>query len=516
MKVIYAGHNVPITNIRNYLFACQRELNDLEYYIPCATMEDVQVYVEFGKKPYGFSIDLYNLCNDTFSPIAPDNYVIGKNPNGKWYGVFTFNNTVIPPPVFALAFTFVLGFVPGYIYFSQAYQVNQCRSLTKIEACFPIKRTDEFGLDSNDIYFGSTTDQFSLGDITLSYKHYAFVRRAKVFKDPPKLIFTSNSRRNFRTKIDRIYELRSELVPDWYKEYLLAIYSRGFITVDGIIYRVTDLAFEGMNENDRTWKPYVKLLKEREFQFSCDDCTPLVLPCLNDIVQDEYFIDENGLFVQLFLGALPQGNILEWQIYSKDDMLLVSGSILQPPLQIATDFGIDPSLNCYKLKWMVRCSTGAYSVWKESVGTFGDCNEGIVPIVGTINMIPTGNNNQGGPIKMVIDFAQPTPGVIQYRAGFDRIITGGGFSNTSQGYDAPYTFPVSRWDGGFNASNQNPPAIIQTIPAGTTHYEKLSTLSEPGASYGYVSKGIFHGLVLPAGYSIQLTPTRPNLAIEIR
>lgn len=391
MKAVYAGVNTPLTNIRNYLQACTGRANDFAYLIPAGDLSDVQLYVELPGKPTAQTLWLYNLCDESQVQVTPDQYIIGIDPAGAWYGVFTFPAAFPVPARFAIAFEFMIEGA-GHIYFSQAYTTQDCSGLMRIEACFPVRRTDEFGYDLNGLYFGTTIDMAaSLGVVNLTYKHVVLVRRGKVFKEAPKFTFTSNVRRNFRTKVEKPFELRTEIVPDWYKDYLLAVYSRGFIAVQNTIYRVTDLAFEGVNEDDRTWLPYAKLLHEKDLHFGCEDCTPapIVLPCVTTLAPGEWSYEE-GYFYLPFTGTATPGSILEWQII-QDGQTVVQGSRTEAPYYIQT-LDIAPAEECYTVRWRVTCPNSQSTEFVEFI--IGNCLSSPRQISGTLSMASYGNQNQ--------------------------------------------------------------------------------------------------------------------------
>lgn len=289
MKAIYAGYATDVAENggRAFLYNCTRKNPEIEYNVPILGFDDVQVYIEFGSvKPTAFDVKIVNACTNVVSElIAVPVYLVGKDPAGNWYGVFKFSELTGVPLQFYLSFEIDTAEPNSYRFFTEVYQIEvNCPKLSKVEACFPT-RADELSYDSNEIYFGLTTDNTnSLGDRTLYYNHNLYVRKAKVFNDVPKVTFVSNVRKNFRTILDRIYEFKCELVPAWYKEYLLAIYLRGFIKIDGIRYQVTDIAFEALDEDDITWKPYAKLQKENKFYFGCDDCEPPASVCCDPVV----------------------------------------------------------------------------------------------------------------------------------------------------------------------------------------------------------------------------------------
>jgi hypothetical protein len=297
MKAIYAGlaGSVPLNTITNYQYNCNRKPYEIPFHVPVIDGSDIQLYIDFGElKPVSFTSKIISLCDATNVDSPPCQYLFGVTPEGTYYGLFRFAAGVALPAVFAVAIDVTMTGASVRRYFSESYQVELfCLEPMKIEACFP-ENSNLLGYDTNGIYYGLTTDEVnSSGNLTMRYLHFVNARRAKVFEDGPKLTFSANIRQNFKSVLNRIYELRTELVPNYYKEYLLAVYTRGFIQVSGAIYQVTDLAFEGIDDDDHTWKPYAKLKRETRYYFGCDSqpcnsdcCSPCSLSAIVETIID--------------------------------------------------------------------------------------------------------------------------------------------------------------------------------------------------------------------------------------
>lgn len=90
---------------------------------------------------------------------------------------------------------------------------------------------------------------------------------------------------NFRTVVEKIHRLESEIIPKFYKNVLLAIFSRGAIQVgdDGKTWILSELEFEGVADDDLTWKPFALLKETFRLYFGCDDsqcvecCSPQII-----------------------------------------------------------------------------------------------------------------------------------------------------------------------------------------------------------------------------------------------
>jgi hypothetical protein len=268
---------------------CQRNARcEPPYMAPVPGVPYVQVYVDFGAyKPTSVEFRVVDHCTGTVQQIFPANYVVGQTPEENWYGVFkSFAEPVIPVTAFVVYLSAMLetnGEPIERTYFSEMMVVEPCAPLTKIKACQPAGATTT-GFDVNGLYYGEPVNEDFLGNAAVRYFHIAYVRLGKVREMSNKGTFKSSLTRNFRSTIEKIHQVETELVPKWYKDELLAIYARGAISVnDGPTYLVSDLNFEALNDDDLIWKPYAQLKQTHRLYFGCDDgacqecCSPIVL-----------------------------------------------------------------------------------------------------------------------------------------------------------------------------------------------------------------------------------------------
>lgn len=281
---------VPANQYPAYVHNCKRNRScEPAWSAPLPGLPYLQLYVDFGvDKPVMIEFNVIDHCNgDTTEQIFPSNYVVGKTPEGNWYGVFKYFNT----PVSGVT-SFVVWLSATVIddagvhertFFSEMLVVEPCAPLTKIKSCQPEASTTT-GFDVNGVYYGLPVNMDYLGIAQVRYFHIAYVRLGKVRELSNKATFKQSLIRNFRTTIEKVHVVETELVPKWYKDELLGIYARGVIQVDDDKqYIVSDLAFEAINDDDLTWKPFAQLKETFRLYYGCDDsvciecCSPVII-----------------------------------------------------------------------------------------------------------------------------------------------------------------------------------------------------------------------------------------------
>lgn len=291
MRMIATGTDAPITDWPSYTANCTRNAAcEPAWSMPLPGVPYLQLYIDFGNyAPVAYEMTLQNTCSTWHTEqMVPSNYVVGQTPEGNWYGVFKYFKTPVVAPVksFVVWMSAVLDTPAGLIertWFSQQIQIETCIPLMKLKACYPEGSTYT-GFDHLGTYYGLPVNDDYLGMEGIRYYHTAYVRRGKVRDLPPKATFKSNLTRNTRTELELSWMLESELVPKWYKDVLLAIYTRGAVQVnDGTTYLVNELAFEGVDENDLQWKAWAQLKRTNRLYFGCDEstcsdcCSPTVI-----------------------------------------------------------------------------------------------------------------------------------------------------------------------------------------------------------------------------------------------
>lgn len=294
MKMIATTNAAPITAYSGYVHNCLRHAPcEPSWAAPLPSLANLQLYVDFGtEEPTMIEIHVLNMCApDHTEQIFPANYVVSRTPEATWYGVFKFfSPTIQPMQTFVAWLSAMVETTSGLserTFFSELMVIEPCLPLTKIASCHPEGATTT-GFDVNGLYYGLPQGDY-LGFEDVRYYHVAYVRHGKVREIANKATFTSNLTRNFRTVIERTYQLDTEMVPKWYKDLLLAIYSRGAIKVNGgTTYLVSDLAFDPINEDDLTWKPFAQLKQTSRLYFGCDEsiCADCCAP--NNLVADAF------------------------------------------------------------------------------------------------------------------------------------------------------------------------------------------------------------------------------------
>lgn len=284
---------VAANDYSNYVHDCLRnKACEPSWAAPLPDLARLQVYVNFGPyKPFTVQLYLQDTCDPSHAEqLFASNFVVGKTPEGRWYGVFKyFPEPMVPVTNFVVWLSAEVS-APGGLqertYFSELLCLEPCETLTKIKACQPEQATN-LGFDVNGLYYGLPVNADFLGEGQIRYFHIAYARHTKARALPPKTTFTSNLIRNFRTTVEKGWSLETEFVPAWYADVLLAIYARGALSLDdGTPYLVSDTNFEALNDDDLTWKPFASLKATIRLFFGCDEsvcsecCSPTVVRAL--------------------------------------------------------------------------------------------------------------------------------------------------------------------------------------------------------------------------------------------
>lgn len=299
MKMIATPAAAAISQYPAYVHNCLRNAAcEPSYTAPLPSVPHLQLYVDFGQyKPVTVEFHLQDTCDpDHEEQIFPSNYVVGQTPEGNWYGVFKyFNSPVTPVTTFVVWLSALVDTPAGLLertFFSEMLIDEPCAQLTKVKACLPEGATTT-GFDINGLYYGLPVNEDFLGQEQIRYFHIGYVRYGKVREMANKATFSSSLYRTFRSSLEKIWQLETELVPKWYKDYLLAIYMRGAVQInDGTTYLVSELAFEGINDDDLIWKPWIQLKGTFRQYFGCDDsecvecCSPIVLDAYTTFEED--------------------------------------------------------------------------------------------------------------------------------------------------------------------------------------------------------------------------------------
>lgn len=284
-----------ISNYGSYVNNCQR--NQYPYKIPITSLSDVQLYIDIGAiRPDSVQYQLIHTCGaigGSIDIITTSQYIVGKDTNDNWYGVFK-SFTGSSPSCFVIAITLTTNSVDK-IYFSDEYCIeNNCESLTLLKGCYG-NLDNKLSYDCEGIYFGTTDAVDAMGDITIVYKHQAYLRQVEVTLSAIKNTFKQGRTRNFRTEKEKLFQFMAEFVPEWYLPEIDSIFYRGEVFVGDIKYLINETNFEKIEDCKRIWK-LVSTFKESCYQsFSCelDPCAPPVETCCDpeSITATSVFID---------------------------------------------------------------------------------------------------------------------------------------------------------------------------------------------------------------------------------
>lgn len=322
-----------------------------------------------------------------------DKYVVAQTPQNTWYGVFT---TTTPFPsnlkFFFFRFTFTIN-GQEYIYYSEQFEVENCLPLTCIKGCYPNEPAGSDAYDCNGIYYGFPSGiEPPMGESNFRYFHKACVRWGSLIEQNAKLVLgIFNNKRTYKSRLHRERLFEFEFVPAFYKNHLLGIFARGNIRIEETEYLLAEeQSWTTLDIDSKLWRLDILLTEDCNSMFGCKpaDCALPIPVCENNIVRDEYNQEDDN-FTQIFTGVINTGDVIEWEVYDKNESLLHSGTITQPPYQFTILGGLDLS-ECFKMRWRVLCQGTEPTVWKEEI--FGDCAE-TTTIEGTFSISSSGNGD---------------------------------------------------------------------------------------------------------------------------
>lgn len=287
MKMINAG-NAELTDYSKYIYNCIRTKCQSPYPVPLPDISGLQLFVNFGtKKPTEYVFTLIDRCTyGQTMEVQPNCHIIAHT-GQYWYGVFNdFSQTTYEAFVVSMEVTFEDN--SKVRYFSEQYIVPPaCGPLTMVSVCYPRNYNSE---DPNGVYVGEPSEDYPIsGSMDVRYQHKYWVQGGEVVEVQNKITFNSNSKRNFTSTLNKIFEFRTELVPGFYKNYLLAVYFRGNFYINNTETKASELLFENVLEDADLWKPYVKLDKEIKGAFGCapteclENCTSICELDISDI-----------------------------------------------------------------------------------------------------------------------------------------------------------------------------------------------------------------------------------------
>ena len=280
MKMIKAADGFSIFDYPKVIYNCNVGKCKRPYVVPLPLFSDLQLYINFGdKKPISIQFSVFNRCSRGSTSLNAECFLIANN-GSYWYGVFTKFLPIIDYPVFVVAAECNYEDETTGIFYSQEYSIAEpCANLSKLSVCYPDNYNAE---DINGIYVGEINNAENfIGNSTLRYQHKFWVRDAEIIEISNKITFVSNAKKNFGSTLNKIFELRAELVPGWYKDYLVSVYFRGNFLFNETPTKASELSCENILEEADLWKPYVKIDKEIKGFFGCALIT-CQEPCTNN------------------------------------------------------------------------------------------------------------------------------------------------------------------------------------------------------------------------------------------
>jgi hypothetical protein len=256
--------------------------------VPVPALNNVQLFVNFGiNEPQTFTFTIIDLCSGepVSVELTSDCFIVANN-GSYWYGVFRNFEAAAVFQSYVIALEVVYANTSQATFFSEEYaNAIECDRLTKLHVCYPDNYMDE---DLNGIYVGEPLSSLTIfGNPDIFYQHQYWIRDTEIIEVQNKITYTANSRKNFATKLSRIWEFRTELVPGWYKDYIAAVYFRGNFFINDTAAKAVDLSFENVLEDADLWKPWVRIEKETKGSFGCAPiiCEDLCV-CYPPIISD--------------------------------------------------------------------------------------------------------------------------------------------------------------------------------------------------------------------------------------
>lgn len=278
MKLINAGTSLDYAS---FIYNCNRNRQcQKEFFVPIRQLSDLMFYFDLPWKPDDVQIVVHDLCNDELYEGVIGDYVIGQKPDESWYGVINGLTFSLPEGVELKKFFIYVISTSGEesnIHYSQHIEIEQCDPLMYVQGCYP-NVTSGDAEDCNGIYYGfHQGPDDHIGTLNFRYFHWAYVRLGSIKNIKRTLNFTAfNSKRTYKTEVNKDKFFESEIVPDFYAEHLFAIYERGDIRVDGVQYRLKEQQDFNTIDTDSNWWVVDCLLTEFCKQtFGCEqsDCT---------------------------------------------------------------------------------------------------------------------------------------------------------------------------------------------------------------------------------------------------
>jgi len=390
MKLLYAGQGVSEKPFTELQYNCTRnKACQKPFYVPVNVFSDIVLFADLSNlpgEPDTVAIEVMNVCDiDNVGTAVASSSVIGQDHLEQWYGVF--GGLVVTPPVgvtynrFFFKVTFTLDGL-DYVYYSEQYEFPLCETLTRLRACYPNEEVGTDAVDCNGIYYGFPTTEEYLGSPVYRYIHNGFVRMGSIESQKNRLTFSAfNNKKVYKSNVVQEWLLEFELVPTFYKDFLIGIFARGNVQIDSVEYKLADGQEVAMISKDaKLWKMDMIFDNECKQVFGCKpaDCVlpevppePCLLPDLVLTVEEL-----EGTWTGTLTGVIPPGAVVYWEVQELISGVPVdSGNSIDepddiPPFQFVIN-DIDPD-TCYVIRWRISCEEDNYSPWSPAQ-QFGDC-----------------------------------------------------------------------------------------------------------------------------------------------
>ncbi len=136
-----------------------------------------------------------------------------------------------------------------------------------------------------------------MGSTSVVYRHKVFLRGVEVTTNAMRNTFKQGRTRTFRTEGEKIFQLWSEIVPEWYMEQINGVFFRGEVSINGTRYLLNETLFEKVDECLKQWSPAATFKESCYQSFSCEAdpcadppetcCDPVVINATVDTVSNE-------------------------------------------------------------------------------------------------------------------------------------------------------------------------------------------------------------------------------------
>lgn len=364
MRMKYQG--TTAIDDKEVLYNCTRNVScQKEYFIPIPNIGELLLYFDLSEvgKPLFYSITVYDCLGNESYQLSFNNFVMAQTPGEEWYGVFTwvddaYKNLVLNR--FYVKGVFVDKDNKEHYFYSPEMEYPQCGKLTRIEGCYNDSSRGSLTWDVNGTYYGYHAGSgTAVGNPGLRYYHYVYVRDCKVLPSKTKMTgYLFNNRSFYGNDITNLYTLQFELVPDFYKKEIMAVLSRGNITVDGEMWTMDSSQDFSVSDTDSgLWKLDAVLNEFIRQRFSCKPtvCKVAPPPCLGNYTGVALSKDAAGLMTLTWSGgSVGADSVITYRI-------LQNGTVFRTGTLTGNILNLNAVYNpywCYTVEWTLHCDFG--------------------------------------------------------------------------------------------------------------------------------------------------------------